>query len=554
MRSVCARTLALVLSLGCAFPAACEAARFVDTASSWSEKYVNGLSDKGVITASADGKFHPGDPVTRAQLAAWLVKVLGIENQPVAPTPSFKDVKPSDWFFKPVEIIRQNNYISGYADGFRPGQYIQKAEVITILSRTLNLPAPDEAQMSAQLAQFKDAGAIPDWARSGIAQAASAGIIVNHPDAQVIKPTAIATRGETAAILSRLDEYLTKKAISDQAAAPATAGSTSVPEAPLRSEGQQALAPNQPPPGYGQPPPYVGGYPPPSYSGQVSAAGAYGQPPPAYQQPYQPQPYQGQGGWGPPAGYGAPMQGQYAPYGGAPQPPPGGYLQGAVAVVSAGTRFKAQLKNTLDSGSTQPGEEVQATLGEPIYANGTEVVPAGSRLIGNVTNVVSAARFKFGANGKIDIRFTAIETPDGRRFPLSASVDGTQVHLTGGTTAGRVGKGLMTTGVGAASGAVLGTALGAIVGGTSHGGHVGRATGMGAIFGTALGAGVGGVGAVVRKGSEVKLPAGMPLPVQLDQSLQVTGVPQGGYPPQGGYGAGYGAPPVQQPSGYYPPQ
>ena len=34
--------------------------------------------------------------------------------------PSFADVgRPDDWFFRPVEIIRQYNYISGYADGFR---------------------------------------------------------------------------------------------------------------------------------------------------------------------------------------------------------------------------------------------------------------------------------------------------------------------------------------------------------------------------------------------------------------------------------------------------
>ncbi|MBX9719799.1 MAG: hypothetical protein K2X81_00250 [Candidatus Obscuribacterales bacterium] len=82
--------------------------------------------------------------------------------------------------------------------------------------------------------------------------------------------------------------------------------------------------------------------------------------------------------------------------------------------------------------------------------------------------------------------------------------------MSGGTTAGRVGKGLVTTGVGAASGAVLGTALGAIVGGTAHG-NVGASTGMGAVFGTALGAGVGAGAAIVRKGSELKISSGRSL-------------------------------------------
>jgi hypothetical protein len=250
---------------------------------------------------------------------------------------------------------------------------------------------------------------------------------------------------------------------------------------------------------------------------------------------------------------------QQTPY---QQPPQS--LSGRVAVVGAGTQFQATLRNSLDSGSTQVGEPVEATLSSPLYANGQEVVPAGSKVTGSVTNVISARRFRFGANGKIDIKFNSVETPDGRRFPLSASVNGSEIRLTGGTTAGRVGKGLLTTGIGAGGGAALGTGLGAIVGAMSHG-QVGRATGMGAVFGTAIGGGVGLVGAGVRKGSEVIIKSGTPLPVQLDESMQVTtGGPSygGGYPPQGGgyapQGGGYPPqgqyqqPQYQQPQ--YPPQ
>jgi hypothetical protein len=275
------------------------------------------------------------------------------------------------------------------------------------------------------------------------------------------------------------------------------------------------------------------GYQPPQYPPQGQPA-PVGQPESfnaQQQRPYQ-QPYQAQ------QQYQAPLQGQ-------------------AAVIGAGTEFQASLVNTLDSGVTQPGEQVQATLGQPLMSsNGSEAIPAGSTLTGNITNVVSAKRFRFGANGKIDMRFTSVRTPDGRVFPLQASVDGNQVKLVGGSTAGRVGKGLLTTGIGAGGGAALGTGLGAIVGATSHG-NVGMATGMGAVFGTAIGGGVGLVGAGVRKGSEVIFRAGQALPVKLDQPMQVTmgaygGMQQqpyyngGGYPQQQGY-----APPQQN---YPPPQ
>jgi hypothetical protein len=135
----------------------------------------------------------------------------------------------------------------------------------------------------------------------------------------------------------------------------------------------------------------------------------------------------------------------------------------------------------------------------------------------------------------MEIKFTSCETPDGRTIPLSASIDESEQRMSGGTTAGRIGKGLVTTGVGAAGGAALGTALGAIVGGTTHG-NVGASTGMGAVFGTALGAGVGGVGAIVRKGSELKITAGTALPIKLDEQMPIQ-LPQPGairaqYPPR----------------------
>ncbi len=503
-----------------AIPQAADAARFIDLTGNWTEKYINALSDQGVISAEADGKFRAADPVTRAQLASWLVKVLGIENQAVPEKQTFADVKPTDWFYKPVEIIVQNNYIAGYADGFRPKQFMQRGEMISIISRTLGTTVPDDGTTAKTLAKFTDKSKIPDWAAAGIAQAELAGILVDKTGDTTIDASAIASRGDTAALLSKLSDYKKRQAVNLALANPKPKQPQFQAETPIMAQPQaqpqtQPQGQYQPPPtqyqqaprqNYQQTPPPQGGW-----QGGVQHEGqpeSFGATPP--QQPYQQPPQQAYAQ--PPAGYPP----QYGQAGGYQQP-----LSGRVMTVGAGTKFQASLKNTMDSGSTVPGESVEATLPSPIYSGGVEVVPAGSTLIGQVSNVVSAKRFRFGANGKIDIRFTTIQTPDGRRFNLSASVDGNEVRLTGGSTAGRVGKGLLTTGIGAGGGAALGTGLGAIVGATSNG-QVGRATGMGAVFGTAIGAGVGLVGAGVRKGSEVVFKAGTQLPVQLDESMQIT--------------------------------
>ncbi len=476
-----------------------QAARYADTTNYWSEKYIDKLSEKGQIPTATDGKFRPSDPITRAELAQWLVNVLGIDKQPVASTPSFPDVKPTDPYFRAVEIIRQNNYISGYSDGFRPKQFIQRGEMITILSRTLNAPKPDDGAIDKELSRFTDGSTIPQWARQGIAMASREGILILEAQDKV-NAKGIATKGEAAAMLCALDELLTQQAVSDA----------------------RRADPNQQ---SGATTPY------PAYQGQVQQQ-AYGQPP--------------YGGGAP--GYPTGQPPVYLPNG---YPPPGGYplaagtgqfgytggpvLQGAVSTIAAGTAISGSLKNSIDSGSTQIGEPVEVTLPTPVGA-----LPAGTTLIGNVTNVVSAARFKFGANGKVEIKFSQCLTPDGRRIPLSGSIDTNQIRLTGGTMAGRVGKGAVTTAVGAGSGAALGTALGAIVGATSRG-RVGKATGMGAVFGTAIGGGVGLVGAGVRKGSEVKIPAGTNIPITIDQTFQISAPAQFWQPiysyptpPQGG--------------------
>jgi len=533
------------------------AARFIDLSGNWTEKYVNTLSDAGVIPAESDGKFRPQEPITRAQLALWLVKTLNIENQAVNGPPSFPDVSPSSAEYKAIEICKQNNFMTGYPDGFRPKQTMQRGEMISVIARSLGAATPDDGTIAKALAGFSDKATIPNWARSGIAQAKIAGILVSADNNATAKAVAVATRGDAAAILAKLSDYKSDQAVKQALNYQGMDGATRTPA----GNSQAAPSASAPPGAYTNNSPYNGagfsnnlssnpsGNPynniaqaqgGPNFQGQIQHQN-YTPPNQGYPQPGQPEQFSSQP---PPQFYQG--QPQYGGYQQQQQP-----LSGRVVMVGAGTQLPGTLRNSLDSGSTQVGEPVEATLSAPVYSGGVEVIPAGSRVLGSVTNVVSSRRFRFGANGRIDMRFNMVETPDGRRFPLSASVNDTQLKLVGGSTAGRVGKGALTTAVGAGSGAALGTALGAIVGATSNG-QVGRATGMGAVFGTAIGGGLGLVGAGVRKGSEVIIKAGTPMPIQLDESMQVT-TGGGGAPMGGQFQPQYQQPPYQQPQYQQPP-
>ncbi|OGI18724.1 MAG: hypothetical protein A3B68_03530 [Candidatus Melainabacteria bacterium RIFCSPHIGHO2_02_FULL_34_12] len=192
-------------------------------------------------------------------------------------------------------------------------------------------------------------------------------------------------------------------------------------------------------------------------------------------------------------------------------------LKGRVVVAPAGSRFDATLVTTLSSGINRIGDIVNATVSSPLIVGSDVVIPGGSQVIGQVVNVIPAKRFRAGSGGVIEIRFTSIQTPDGQRYPLSASVDTSQFKLQAETGGSRLAKGVGKAAIGAGVGAALGTAIGAIAGGMP---------GRGAWSGAAIGGGTGALTALASKGAEFVLNSGERIPVVLDQSLQVVVPPR----------------------------
>lgn len=193
-------------------------------------------------------------------------------------------------------------------------------------------------------------------------------------------------------------------------------------------------------------------------------------------------------------------------------------LKGRVVVVPSGTIFETSLVTTLSSGINRVGDRVIATVATPVIVGRDVVIPSGSQVLGQVTRAVPASRFKAGAGGELEIRFTTLVTPDGSTYPISGSIDESQFQLSAETGGSRVAKGVTKTAVGAGVGAALGTALGAIAGGK-------KGVGKGAWSGAAIGGGLGALSALAGKGKELVLQAGINIPIRLDTSVNAV-VPQ----------------------------
>ncbi|MBK9145265.1 MAG: hypothetical protein IPM23_22570 [Candidatus Melainabacteria bacterium] len=202
------------------------------------------------------------------------------------------------------------------------------------------------------------------------------------------------------------------------------------------------------------------------------------------------------------------------------------YAQGRVVYAPAGMVIPATLKTSVSSELARAGDVIQAEVSQAIILGDTQI-PVGTILLGQVSDA-EAGKF-LGRTGSMAITFTRLRTPDGMEAPITAHIMGTidkyaTTGTEGDTLKGETWKGKVVQAgvrslVGAGTGAALGTAVGAIANG-------GRGAGRGAWSGTAIGAGVGlAQSLLLRKGSNVTVPSGTPIKLQLDSALQMAASP-----------------------------
>lgn len=240
--------------------------------------------------------------------------------------------------------------------------------------------------------------------------------------------------------------------------------------------------------------------------------------------------------------YGAPPSqhggGGYYPPPTQQQAPPQNQVRLSAVYVAAGAPVNVAIQSTLSSQFSQVGETFTTTLTGPLFgSNGQMAVPAGSTVQGQVVAVTPAGRG--GKPGSIDLRLTSVVTPDGKRYPLSASVNRGSFQLS--AQGGRTSNIVKSSAIGAGAGALSG-----LVGGAISGGRKGKATAIG----TGIGGGIGLLGGVIKRGKEFVLSSGTNVPFVLDAPLQINvannriptqGGGFGGGAHHGGHGGGYGS-------------
>lgn len=93
------------------------------------------MVDAGLATTT-DGRFRPGDPVSRQAMAAYLYRAAGSPEFTAPVTPTFTDVPATSAFFAEIEWLAQTGITAGYADHtFRPGGQVSRQAMAAFLHR-----------------------------------------------------------------------------------------------------------------------------------------------------------------------------------------------------------------------------------------------------------------------------------------------------------------------------------------------------------------------------------------------------------------------------------
>jgi hypothetical protein len=163
--------------------------------------------------------------------------------------------------------------------------------------------------------------------------------------------------------------------------------------------------------------------------------------------------------------------------------------------VPSGTKLAIELDTPVSTKTASVEDPVEAHLTEAVTVDGTEVIPAGSKLRGNVSSVQAAGKVKGVAT--LAVRFTRLTARD-ESYPIAADFS-LQAPTSKGSDAKKIG-------IGAGAGAIIG----GIIGG-----------GKGAAVGAVVGGGAGATHVLLTPGKDIELGRGATIAVTLDRAIDV---------------------------------
>lgn len=165
----------------------------------WFYSAVRFVYERGMMAGTSADKFSPRTNTSRAMVVTILYR---LDGSPETAPGSFPDVGAGQWYTDAVGWASQNGIVKGYSNGrFGPGDDITREQMAAILYRYAQHKNQDVSK-TGDLSTFVDAGKVSGYAAAEMGWAVGSGLITGK-DGNRLDPQGKATRSEAAAILTR---------------------------------------------------------------------------------------------------------------------------------------------------------------------------------------------------------------------------------------------------------------------------------------------------------------------------------------------------------------
>lgn len=123
------------------------ASEFTDISGHWGAERIAAMANAGIVKGDPNGEFRPDDSLNRAEAAALLHRVLGMEEAATPGEKPFSDVEVGTWYAGYVDVLKGLELVNGNPDGtYKPAANINRAEFLHLALNVYYYMADDDVK------------------------------------------------------------------------------------------------------------------------------------------------------------------------------------------------------------------------------------------------------------------------------------------------------------------------------------------------------------------------------------------------------------------------
>ena len=168
-----------------------------------SSKAIKKVVTAKLMTNYSDGNFYADRLMSRAELAAIMVKTFKLDKRNLpSEDVQVADVPSSHSAYQDIQTVLKTGIMKGYRGNlFFPNQRVTRAEGLAIFAQAYGVFQFSDDTVNEILARYSDKKSIPNWAKKAVATVITEGFIDSwQPQLSPLTPM---TRGDMAYVLSQ---------------------------------------------------------------------------------------------------------------------------------------------------------------------------------------------------------------------------------------------------------------------------------------------------------------------------------------------------------------